>query len=694
MIIGASIIYIIIFFIISIFLSYVLYNKKEGLVDVPKYIVIILFFLRFLTFFVLFCLLLKPYLIQKDKIIDQPLLVFLQDNSTSIVLNKDSTYFRVNYKSYLDSLSKLKNVNIDVISFDDQVRDKVDFTGYSTNISSAIDDISNIYSNLNVGGYILASDGIYNQGFNALYSNVVLNAPLYSVLLGDTTHYKDAFIKSVRSNKITHLGNQSPVDVLICAEKMKGSDMLFEVFDNNKDPKHVQPIYSQNIKSTNNQYSHKIQFFLSPDDVGVQSYFARIKSQEFEKNISNNSKSFFIDVIDDRKKILLLFTSPHPDISAIVESLESFDQYELDTYWYSKDNMESFDHSNLEDYSLIIAHQLSGSGQLLDLSLHTQTPVWFIMGSGSDLNQFNQMQDFVKFQNKTHSFETVNTTLNRDFSYFSLNDSLVEFLSFSSPFITPFADFEISSLSETLLYKKIGSINTQKPILFFTENESKSAFLLGEGIWRWRLNNMYLNKNHRHFNSLINKIIQTLILDEDKSRFHVSYEPLQRSNNSIVFNAELYNKNFELTNIYDVTFNVIDSLGQSYTYQFNTLENYYFLSIDLPEGKYNFIANTEIGNEVFVEEGSFIVADFNLETRELVSDELFLSNLASKYNGKLISRDSIGELISDITNPNNFKPRTYLNYSYKSLINFQTLLVFILVSLFAEWFIRRRYLNY
>ncbi|MAQ31500.1 MAG: hypothetical protein CMD26_02030 [Flavobacteriales bacterium] len=694
MIIGASIIYIIIFFIISIFLSYVLYNKKEGLVDVPKYIVIILFFLRFLTFFVLFCLLLKPYLIQKDKIIDQPLLVFLQDNSSSIVLNKDSTYFRVNYKSYLDSLSKLKNVNIDVISFDDQVRDKVDFTGYSTNISSAIDDISNIYSNLNVGGYILASDGIYNQGFNALYSNVVLNAPLYSVLLGDTTHYKDAFIKSVRSNKITHLGNQSPVDVLICAEKMKGSDMLFEVFDNNKDPKHVQPIYSQNIKSTNNQYSHKIQFFLSPDDVGVQSYFARIKSQEFEKNISNNSKSFFIDVIDDRKKILLLFTSPHPDISAIVESLESFDQYELDTYWYSKDNMESFDHSNLEDYSLIIAHQLSGSGQLLDLSLHTQTPVWFIMGSGSDLNQFNQMQDFVKFQNKTHSFETVNTTLNRDFSYFSLNDSLVEFLSFSSPFITPFADFEISSLSETLLYKKIGSINTQKPILFFTENESKSAFLLGEGIWRWRLNNMYLNKNHRHFNSLINKIIQTLILDEDKSRFHVSYEPLQRSNNSIVFNAELYNKNFELTNIYDVTFNVIDSLGQSYTYQFNTLENYYFLSIDLPEGKYNFIANTEIGNEVFVEEGSFIVADFNLETRELVSDELFLSNLASKYNGKLISRDSIGELISDITNPNNFKPRTYLNYSYKSLINFQTLLVFILVSLFAEWFIRRRYLNY
>ena len=671
-----------------------LYKRQEGLVDVPKYLVIILFLLRFLTFFILFCLLLRLHLIQKEKIIDQPLLVFLQDNSTSIVSNADSIYYRKNYASYLDSLSKLKNVNIDVISFDNQVRNKVDFSGYSTNISSAIDDISNIYSNLNVGGYILASDGIYNEGFNALYSNVVLNAPLYSVLLGDTIHYKDAFIKSVRSNKITHLGSQTPIEVLICAEKMKGSDMLFEVFDNNKDPKHLQPIYSQKIKPNNNQYKQNIQFFLSPDDIGIQSYFAKIKSKEFEKNTSNNTKSFYIDVIDDRKKILLLFTSPHPDISAIMESLESFDQYKVDTYWYSTNNMESFDYTNLDDYSLIIAHQLSGSDKLLDLSLYTQKPVWFILGSGSDLNQFNLMQDFVKFQNKTHSFETVNTTLNRDFSHFSLNDSLVEFLSFSSPFITPFTDFEINSLSEVLLFKKIGSINTQKPILFFTENQSKCAFLLGEGIWRWRLNNMYLDKNNHHFNSLINKIIQILILDEDKSRFHVSYDPLQQSNKNIVFNAELYNKNFELTNIYDVTFNVIDSLGQSYAYQFNTMENYYFLSIELPEGQYSFIANTVIGNETFVEEGSFIVADFNLELRELVADDLFLSNLAKKYNGKLISRDSIGALISDITNLNNFKPRTYFNYSYKSLINFQTLLVFILVSLFTEWFIRRRYINY
>ena len=53
------------------------------------------------------------------------------------------------------------------------------------------------------------------------------------------------------------------------------------------------------------------------------------------------------------------------------------------------------------------------------------------------------------------------------------------------------------------------------------------------------------------------------------------------------FTAELYNKNFELT-IYDVTFNVIDSLGQSYTYQFNTMK-IRILSIELPEGQYSFI---------------------------------------------------------------------------------------------------------
>ena len=135
---------------------------------------------------------LKPELIKKEKILEHPLIVLLQDNSSSIILVHDSLYYKNSYLNKLDSLSNMQNVSI--ISFDNVIKQKVNFTGDMTNISSALKQMSHNYSNLNVGAYILATDGVYNEGFNPLYATLNLNAPLYTVLLGDTTKHKDAFI--------------------------------------------------------------------------------------------------------------------------------------------------------------------------------------------------------------------------------------------------------------------------------------------------------------------------------------------------------------------------------------------------------------------------------------------------------------------------------------------------------------------
>jgi len=46
-----------------------------------------------------------------------------------------------------------------------------------TNLSNTLDEIYNKYSHQNVGAIILASDGIYNQGNNPIYSNAQLTRP-------------------------------------------------------------------------------------------------------------------------------------------------------------------------------------------------------------------------------------------------------------------------------------------------------------------------------------------------------------------------------------------------------------------------------------------------------------------------------------------------------------------------------------
>ncbi|MBF25400.1 MAG: hypothetical protein CMP49_02635 [Flavobacteriales bacterium] len=695
-IINTSFFYLFLSILVSLLLSFFLYKKKIGLKDLPKHFLYTLFFLRFLVFFLLFFLLFKPELKLNNKIIENPKLVFLQDNTKSIISNNDSLFYQSQYLVQLDSISKLKTMDIEIIPFDIDLLDKeIDYEGQITNLNSVFKQVSNSFSNTNVGAYILASDGIYNEGFNPLYSDIFLNAPLYTVLLGDTMDNPDLSIKTIRNNKIGYLENKIPVEILIEAVKMEGSKVQLQVFNHQSESKYNKLIYDQIINIDNVNYTNNFKFFISPTQHGLQTYYVELKSiTHSEKNQLNNKKYFFIDIIDNRKKILLLFSTPHPDVTAIKESLDAQDQYQVDSYWVSQENLSKIDYSKLDEYSLIIAHQLSNINDIELLSSVQDKPIWYIIGSNSKLDVFNNQQQMIVFENQNNIFEFNNVSLNKNFSSFLINDSIADFIEMSTPFLTPFSNYTINSFSEILLYKKVGSLVTDKPVLFFMENKYKFCFLIGEGLWRWRLNDTYLNGSNYIFNNFLGQIVQYMLLDEDKNRFHINYEPVQTSNSKVLLEAQLYNKKFELVNDYDVQIELIDSMDEQYSFKFYPVEDKYSLEIDLPNGEYSFVAKTNINNEEFIEKGDLLISNLNLESRNLVADYNLLNNLASSYNGKIFNKNQLSEEIDLIIQSLDAKPVVYYNYSFKSLINYKSLLILILFCLFLEWFIRRRYISY
>ena len=691
-VINSPFLYLFLLIIASFLLSFFLYNKKTGLIDVPKYLVVILFFLRFLSFLLLFLLLLKPEFKGHEKIIENPRVVFLQDNSSSIISNPDSTYYKTDYVKKINHLRNIENLDIDFISFDQNINhSQISFNGDGTNISSMLKEISKIYANIHVGAYILASDGIFNEGLNPIYSDFYLNAPLHVIPLGDTLTQKDVWIHSIRHNNIAYLGNDTPLEVIIQAKEMQGRECTFEVFYHDDHLNDKSLVYQENLEIDNSNYIHSIPFLLSLEKPGLQQYYVSVKTNHIDENLTNNKKEFFIDVIDDRKKILILFSTPHPDINAIKEGLASRDEYEVYSYWVSDLNKQKI--NNFNEYSLIIAHQLSRHELIARLE-NINMPIWYIVGSNSDLNLFNQSQDLTVFENTNSSFEYANVVLNQNFLPFTISDSLSDFLSLSTPFLTPFSNIALNAVSEILLYKKIGSLNTERPVLFFVESDDKSAFLLGEGLWRWRLNDTYLNNNNSLFNHLINQITQYLLVDEDKQRFHVKFDPVQKSNERVFFEAELYNKNFELITSFDIDMAITDSLGNMYNYKFIPIDKSYYLDVSLPDGKYNFVATATLNNEIFTKKGFFVVSNFDIESKDLVANFELLSDLALTHNGRLISQDSLHQFVKSIIGSSDFKPRTYFNYYYQPFINFESLLILILFILFLEWFIRRRYINY
>ena len=88
------------------------------------------------------------------------------------------------------------------------------------------------------------------------------------------------------------------------------------------------------------------------------------------------------------------------------------------------------------------------------------------------------------------------------------------------------------------------------------------------------------------------------------------------------------------------------------------------------------------------------MTNLSIEKQNLIANHNLLFDLASNHNGYSIRLDSLEKLLKSIKSSSNFTVRSYFDYSFKSLINIKSLLILIIVLLFLEWFLRRRYINY
>ena len=172
---------------------------------------------RFLLVSLLSFLLLSPLLKTSLRNVEKPVIIVAQDNSSSVLINKDSLFYKTTYKKNLEEFiaALREDFDVGVYSFGDKVKDTLNlkFTENSTNISAFFDEMQSRYTNRNVGAVVLASDGIYNKGKNPLYASSYASYPIYTMALGDTTVYRDIFISKINSNNFAYLGNKFPVEI-------------------------------------------------------------------------------------------------------------------------------------------------------------------------------------------------------------------------------------------------------------------------------------------------------------------------------------------------------------------------------------------------------------------------------------------------------------------------------------------------
>ncbi|MBK7805304.1 MAG: hypothetical protein IPJ51_03240 [Saprospiraceae bacterium] len=391
----------------------------------------------------------------------------------------------------------------------------------------------------------------------------------------------------------------------------------------------------------------------------------------------------------------MLANAPHPDLAALKNIITENKNYETELA-YIKDFT-----GNLSKYNLVILHNLPSetsdiSGVLTQLDKNN-TPRIFIVGLQTSQPKFNKAQDAIQIAGNSRNTEEIQAELNQGFTLFTTSDNLKNKIGSFPPLLTPFGEYKVLGTASTYLYQNIKKIKTNYPLLVFGEKGGiKTSVFCGEGIWKWRLFDHLQNKNYDLINELINKTILLTSVKTDKRKFRTNTSKnLYKDNEQVLFDAQLFNDNYELINEPDVKLVIKDETQKEFSYTFSKTQNYYTLNADLfPQGSYTYISTTNFNGKVLTATGKFNVESVQLEQFDLTARHGLLRGLSEKYNGAMLYPSAISSLKDILLNNENIKPVMYQSNSTKAIIHLKWLFFLILTLLSAEWFLRRYFGNY
>ena len=645
--------------------------------------------LRFACISLLCLFLLKPLIKTIEREVEKPIIVIAQDNSSSLCVGNDSTLYRGAYLEQLNQLASSFGSDYDVrtFTFGDGVHeglDSVNYTDEFTDYSQLLEEINTRFSGRNLGALIVASDGLYNRGSNPVYAYEKMNAPVFTIGLGDTTVHKDALIAEVAVNRLAYLGNRFPLEITVEGRKASGETATLTV------SRKGNSVFTQPIVFNGERSFHTIPLTLEAGEIGLQRYTVSLSRISNEITFANNTREVFIDVLDSRQKVLILAHSPHPDLNALREAISSNESYRTDVRLAKDFN------GRVDDYSLIIYHQLPALGQLgnsiITTALEKKIPALFIWGTNTDFTAFNALQSGWNLSNYKNNSTDIGGAYKDGFTLFMVDPKLQSLIRTLPPLQMPFGDFSFSNGVQPIITQQVGSIATSKPLIGFnTVNDVKFGLISGEGLWRWRMTAYQQTESHDTFNTLLMKCVQYMASKDDRSLFRVTSDHDFSSTQDVVFNAELYNASYEPISDREIAMRITNDGGETFSYVFSPKGNVYQLNAGkLPVGQYRYEATTTSDGAVLTERGEFSVNALQLEYVNTIADHNLLAQFARENNGSMVYPSTMSELSERIQSMKEVVSVAYENKQLNELINVKWIAFLIIALLSGEWLLRKR----
>lgn len=652
-----------------------------------------LFLLKALSTFLLLFLFINPILRKNNRVVQKPIIGILVDQSQSIALQPKGSTVIQEIPQKIEKIQKQLEGNFEVktCSFSSELVDSLSprWNGNASNLGKALEQFQEKWEGQNVGALLMVSDGIVNQGKNPWYVAQQLQYPIYSLALGDTTPQKDLGIQSIKHNEVVLKGNEFQAVFTLSAKALSGKTAAYSLqkISSTNQPSTVK---TGNFPIQQDPFQTNISVQLPANEAGLLHYRLTLAPLGGEKNIQNNTKDFFVEVIDDRARILLLASAPHPDVATVRQILSQKQSMEVVVKNPESGNI------NLSNFDAVICFQLpsiNGNDQIVQQIRQSQLPVWYIGGNQTAYSRLNALQGLISVRPAGKALSNEITPLpNAQFSLFGLSEKCTQRLSSFPPLQVPYGDYSIQGNAAVLFQQQIKSVPTSMPLLAYGDQQGvRQAVLVGEGIWKWYLDEYEQFGDHAAVDEWVSKTVQYLALKQNKKIFRAKSDRLiYEEGNEVLFNAELFNKNYEAVNEPDVQLTLTNAKGKTFVFSMGKTDQKYLANVGKwPEGKYQYEAKTTYQGTTYSEKGEFSVQGSTLEAAITQANWTTLRNLAAPQKGQLYPYEEWEKVVSDLENRPDLKPVSYMELLLTEILDVPFLLIAMLLLWSAEWLWRK-----
>ncbi len=697
-----------VFFFLGLFIlaAYAVYMYRYTLPPVSSLKKIILVLLRTFSLILLLFIIFEPVVTLVKKVILQPVNLVFVDDSHSILI-KDGTQRSENVKRFVDGLnnnnllsgSEFFTFGSHIKAFSYDSLSQLGFSEGNTNFSDIFSFIKN--KKENIASVAIVSDGVITEGANPLFNAEKLNIPVFTIGVGDTTKRNDVLIKNVLHNEFIYAETPTTISTTILNKGFGNKPAVISLYENGN-------LLEQRTLILSSDGTQNETFTYTPETGGEKKLTLEINNHEGEFTFENNKKVFYINVLSNKVKVLILAGSPSPDLSFIKNSLEEDKNLSVKSLTQTAPGkfIEKFNPSaELDSARVLILLGFPSKGtsaallsQVKDAVTTGDKSFLLVLEDNTDLNKLNLLQPELPFtiQNIDNGFSEVQPVVQNSENENPLiqNDSKNPAGDWSNlpPVFMTNSEISAKPESEVVVKARLNNVALNTPMIISRRIGSKrSIAVLASGIWRWKLQTAA--KKLTLFDSFIHNSIKWLRSTEEQKQVTVkTSKKLYALGEPVEFSAEVYDASYNPAADAEVKVSIshngkkdeviLNSLGSGlYEGTYTTSQT----------GDFTYTGKASRNSKVLgTDGGSFNIGEVDIEQLDPVTKYGFLSSLAENTGGKYFYYTEMNKVYPLLKNIRQNASKEKTEVSEIRLWSNEWLLIIVILLFASEWFIRKQ----